>query len=585
MEILRGTVLSEGLVAGEALVLSSGEVIIPDVVVKPSDREKEVARFRRAVDGTLKEINELTNATEGRLGDLTRMLGTYQSLLADESIINQVLEQIRTKRKSAATAVRQVIAGYVEDFRRMGGPLANYAPELEDLGRRLVARILGKELPSLDRLPRKVVIVADEITPMQALSIDRDKVIGFVTQSGSPESHTAILSRHLGIPAITGIENVASIVPQGASIIVDGLEGVVVLDPDKAMKQTYAMKIRRATRTRWQTTTISPEESVTQDGVRATIRCNVDTSDHVRELAAMGADGVGLFRTEFLYIGKAVPPDEKAQAKSYEETLKAFGSRPVIFRTMDFGADKFDARVDAVKEENPALGLRSIRLSFAREDLFRTQLRALLRASVHGNARIMFPMVTDAGEFLRAKAILEVVKSELKAERVPFAADVPVGVMIELPAAAIASAALMKVADFGSIGTNDLTQYTLAVDRTNGRVSDWYKPHHPAICRLIKVAVEAGLATGKEVSVCGEMAGSTRLVPVLMGLGVRSFSMAPPRMGQVVDRISRLTLPACRALADAVLASPDAEEALAVIDAFESRAVEERAPAPRKRRS
>ncbi len=584
MEILRGTVISEGVVAGEALVLSSGEIIVADIEIKPSERDREVARLRKAVEGTLKEVNELTDSTGGRLGDLSRMLGTYQTMLADETIMEQVVDLIRHNRLSAATAVRQVLKGYVDEFRKMGGPLANYAPELEDLARRLVARILGRELPSLEKLPRKVIIVADEITPMQALSIDRDKVLGFVTQSGSPESHTAILSRHLGIPAITGIANVATLISQGAPIIVDGLEGHVIVDPDKATRQRYAMLIRRATRTRWQTTTISADESVTQDGVRASIRCNVDSNDHVKELAAMGADGVGLFRTEFLYIGRAVPPDEKAQAKIYEETLKAFGDRPVIFRTMDFGADKFDARVDATREENPALGLRSIRLSFAREDLFRAQLRALLRASVHGSARIMFPMVTDAGEFLRARAIFDVVKAELKAERVPFASNVQVGVMIELPAAAVSSTALMKVADFGSIGTNDLTQYTLAVDRTNGRVGDWYKPHHPAVCQLIKVAVEAGLAVGKEVSVCGEMAGSTRLVPVLLGLGVRSFSMAPPRMGQVVDRIQRVTLPECRALADAVLASPDAEAAATVIDAFEVRNSGERAPGARRRR-
>jgi phosphotransferase system enzyme I (PtsI) len=313
-----------------------------------------------------------------------------------------------------------------------------------------------------------------------------------------------------------------------------------------------------------------PYQVATADGVQLEILCNIDTTEAAHDLAVAGYAGVGLFRTEFLYIGRTTPPDENTQSAAYTELLEAFGSRPVVIRTMDFGADKFDDRVNVHREANPALGLRSIRLSFEREDLFRSQLRAIFRASIHGSARIMFPMITDLAEFRQARAIVDSVKAELTRKRVKFAPSIPIGAMIELPAAVLEAPHLLLEADFLSVGSNDLVQYTLGVDRTNGRVAHLYRPHHPAVCRLIGMTVDAGIAAKKPVSVCGEMAGNPRYVPLLIGLGVRTFSMAPARVGPSIDLMRQITVPACEALAKAVLLAKDANETGELIDAFEA---------------
>jgi phosphoenolpyruvate-protein phosphotransferase (PTS system enzyme I) len=501
--------------------------------------------------------------------DLARLLTVYKTFLDDVNIIGPVEDAIRVKSYSASWALHHVVRDFADRFLSMGEPFSNYAPELLDLERRVQARLLGSELVTLGKLPRPVVIIADELAPMQALAIDREKVLAFATETGSPESHLAILARHLGIPAVTGLRDLPRSVGQGARVVVDGLEGVVVVDPDRETAQKYAKVIRSLTRERHTVAERMPYQVATADGVQLEVLCNIDMTDGAHDLAEAGYAGVGLFRTEFLYLGRERPPDESAQASAYGELLGAFGGRPVVIRTMDFGADKFDDRMSASKEPNPFLGLRSIRLSFEREDLFRTQIRAILRASVHGSARIMFPLITDASEFRRARAIVDSVKSELAKKRIRVAPSIPIGAMVELPSAALESARLLEVADFLSIGSNDLTQYTLAVDRTNGRVAHLFKPHHPAVCRLIDMTVRSGIAAKKPVSLCGEMAGNPRYVALLIGLGVRTFSMAPTRVATVLDIMRRVTVPECEALSRAVLDCSGGDEAAALLDAFD----------------
>jgi phosphotransferase system enzyme I (PtsI) len=579
MRVFRGTSVSEGVASGEALVLLHGQIQTPETSVPASQREKEVARLKRALEATRKDIEKLEHETRGRLGDLSRLLTIYQTFLDDASIIGPIIQAIRTKSLSAQSALHQVLADFVQRFLQMGEPFSNYAPELLDLERRVQAKLLGSELVTLARLPRPVIIVADELAPMQALAIDREKVLGFATQMGSPESHTAILARHLGIPAVTGLSGLSSSVPQQARVIIDGLEGVVIVDPDKETAQRYAKIVRSLTRERHKFAERLPYKVATADGVPLDVLCNIDTTEGAHDLADAGFAGVGLFRTEFIYLGRAVAPDEDTQSAAYAELVRAFGQRPVVIRTMDFGADKFDDRLSASKEPNPFLGLRSIRLSFEHEALFRSQIRAILRASVHGSARIMFPLITDAAEFRRARAIVDAMKADLSKHKVRFAPSIPVGAMVELPSAALEAEHLLEVADFLSIGSNDLTQYTLAVDRTNGRVAHLYRPHHPAVCRLIHMTVEAGIAKNKPVSLCGEMAGNPRYLPLLVGLGLRSFSMAPARVASVVDLMRRVTVPECEKLAKSVLSAADADEAGALIDAFD----DAKAERPRKR--
>jgi phosphotransferase system enzyme I (PtsI) len=571
MKVFRGTSVSEGVAAGEALVLLHGQVQVPEATIAPSQRAKEIAKLKRALAATRKDIERLEEETRDRIGDLSRLLTIYQTFLDDATIITPIVDAIRHKNLAAQTALHQVLGEFADRFLKMGEPFSNYAPELLDLERRVQARLLGSELVTLGRLKRPVVIIADELAPMQTLAIDREKVLAFATEAGSPESHTAILARHLGIPAVTGLRDLTKHVGQKARVIIDGLEGTVVVDPDRDTAQRYAKVIRGLTRERHRVAERLPYQVATADGVAVRVLCNIDTTEAAHDLAVAGYAGVGLFRTEFLYIGRSTAPDEDTQSASYADLLKAFGTRPVVIRTMDFGADKFDDRVNVIREANPTLGLRSIRLSFAREDLFRAQLRAILRASIHGSARIMFPMITDLAEFRQARAIVDSVKAELTKKRIRFAPSIPVGAMIELPAAALEAAHLLEEADFLSVGSNDLTQYTLAVDRTNGRVAHLYRPHHPAVCRLIGMAVEAGLAAKKPVSVCGEMAGNPRYVPLLIGLGVRTFSMAPARVGPVIDLMRKLTVPACEQLARAILEARDANETGDLIEAFEGK--------------
>jgi phosphoenolpyruvate-protein phosphotransferase (PTS system enzyme I) len=571
MRTFTGTIVSEGAAAGEALVLVGGAVQAPETRIRPAEREREIQRFRRATEDVTAAVEKLRAETEGRLGDLARVLDTYQSVLADPTIAERVIEEIKSKNAGAAFAVRNVMRSVAAQFRALGPPLASYAPELVDLERRIIDSILGREAVKLDKLPRPVVVIADELTPMQTVSMDRDRVMGIALDFGAPESHTAIVARHLGIPALIGLGDASKTVPQGSRVIIDALEGRLVVDPDRETTQHYAKVVRRLTRERHRAAETEAPEPVTRDEVVAEVRCNIDTGAHAKTAADTGVQGVGLFRTEFLYIGRDEPPDEEAQFKEYAHVLKAFDGRPVVFRTMDFGADKFDARVNAPKEPNPFLGLRGIRLTFELPDLLRTQIRAVLRASAAGATQLMFPMVDDLGEFRRARAFVEQVKRELRAEKVPFDATIPVGVMIETPSAALQAESLLREADFASLGTNDLTQYTLAVDRTNAKVAGMFKPHHPAVCRLIRMTIQAGRAASKPVSACGEMAGNLKYVPLLLGLGLRIFSCAVPRVRDVIDRIRRVATDECEELAAAVLASEDASAAGKILDQFEDR--------------
>ncbi|HYC79114.1 MAG TPA: phosphoenolpyruvate--protein phosphotransferase [Planctomycetota bacterium] len=571
MRDFKGIIVSEGAAAGEALVLIEGAVQIPEQRIKAGEREREISRYRRGVEAVKRGVEKLRAETEGKLGDLARVLDTYLSVLDDPTIGERVVEAIRGRNVGAAVAVQSVMRSVAQEFRSLGPPLASYAPELVDLERRIVDQILGREAVRLDKLPRPVVVIADELTPMQTVSMDRDRIMGIALDYGTPESHTAIVARHLGIPALIGLGDASKTVPQGARVIIDALEGRLVVEPDRETAAEYAKTIRRLTRARHLAAETVAPEPITRDETWAEVRCNIDTGGNARGAADLGVQGVGLFRTEFLFIGREEPPDEDAQVEEYVDVLRAFGERPVVFRTMDFGADKFDARVNAPKEPNPFLGLRGLRLTFELPDLLRTQLRAVLRASVEGSAQLMFPMVNDLGEFRRARAYVEQVKRELRAERIPFDATMPVGAMVETPAAALQADVLLREADFLSLGTNDLTQYCLAVDRTNAKVAPMFKPHHPAVCRLIQRTLQAGRAAGKSVSACGEMAGAAKYVALLLGLGLRIFSCAAPRVRDVIDRIRRVSIDECEELAARVLGAEDAQAAGKILDQFEER--------------
>ena len=569
--VLKGIVVSEGMATGPAFIVGTPDLKVEERKILPAELEFELDRFEGALERVRRDIADLESKVRGSLGSEAEIIATYQAFLSDDvHLMGPTRQLIAKERWQAEAAGARRFREVVAELQRLPEPLPSRVPDLRDIERRLIARLLGIETSSrLDQVPRGVVLCADDLSPTQTATLDPTRVLAIATDRGGPASHTAIVARHLGIPAVVGLGVLLSRVRPRDQLIVDGLTGEVTISPDLSEIQGFMTRARKV-QSRARSISLQKKPLRTKDGVPIEILGNIDSGEGARELLDLGVAGVGLFRTEYLYLGNADAPDEEIQTRHYSELLRAMGNRPVYLRTMDFGADKWDHRVGAGNEPNPALGLRAIRLSFEHEAVFKAQLRAMLRAAAHGQARILFPMVTDVGEFRRGKAVVSVVEAELAREGVPFGPTVPTGAMIELPAAALCAEALLTEADFLSLGTNDLTQYTLAVDRTNPLVAPSYRPFHPAVLWLLRHAILAANAAGEHNSGCGEMAGSERFVPLLLGVGLRSLSMAASRVPGVVDRIRRLNLGAAEELVAEILRSGDGDRAKAILDNFDS---------------
>jgi phosphotransferase system enzyme I (PtsI) len=567
--VLRGIVVSEGLAAGSAFVVGTPEIRAEERRLLPAEVEPELARFERALKRVREDVRAIETESRDSLGEKAGIIATYQAFLADDThLLDPIRHAIGKDRWSAEAALVRRFREVVTELARLPEPLPSRVPDLRDIERRLLGRLAGVEaITRLDRAPRGVIICADDLSPTQTATLDPARVLAVITDRGGATSHAAIMTRHLGIPAVVGLGTLIESVRPGDFLMVDALAGEVIVGPDRDELEGFLERARRI-----QESTRSVElgrgRVRTRDGEEVAILANIDSGEGAGGLRELGVAGIGLFRTEFLYIGKRVAPDEEVQTRHYAALLEAMGRRPVTFRTMDFGADKWHHRIGAGEEPNPALGLRSIRLSFAHEDVFRAQIRAMLRASVKGRPRILFPMITDLAEFRRARAIVQAVAAELRAEGVPFARSIPLGAMIEMPAAALCSRAILEEADFLSLGTNDLTQYTLAVDRANPLVSESYQPWHPAVLHLVRTAAQAARRADKEISACGEMAGSERLIPLLVGAGVRHLSMAPSRISGAVAILRRLSAKDCTRLVQAMIRDGDGERARRRFDDF-----------------
>jgi phosphotransferase system enzyme I (PtsI) len=562
---IKGSVVSDGLAKGEALLVATGEVRVPKTVVTEAQVDREISRLDRALRETIQDVEELSVELKGRIGDMAEIIGTYLAFLQDEhGLIKPIKDLIRKERFAAPYAVFHQFTALAQTLKTMPEPLPSRIPDLIDIKRRLIGHLGLKGTPvDLRSLPRRVIIVADDLTPSQTAVLDREKVVAFVTDMGGPASHTAILARHLGIPAVVGLGDVTRQVRSGDTILVDGLAGEVVVDPSAETMRSFQGRMRRQTmKTR---NIYLPDPLKTRDGVEVHILGNIDRIEQGQDLTKLGVKGVGLFRTEFLFLGRHDAPDEESQVDLYRRLLSTMAPHPVHIRTMDFGADKWDHRLGENHEPNPFLGLRAIRLSFAHADLFKSQLRAILRASPAGNPRILFPMIMDAAEMRRALGYLHAVASELREADIPIKADIPVGAMVEVPSAALGINALLRTCDFVNLGTNDLTQYTLAIDRTNPLVAKHFAPHHPAVLQLLRDTVRRADSLRKQVVACGEMAGSEEFAPVLLGLGVRCLSMAAPRVAGVAERVASLRVQDCESVVERMLNADGADEARAIL--------------------
>jgi len=514
----------------------------PQRTIPHAEITGEVERFLQALAGARAELDSM--AKKGDLGDAVGSIAAgHREFLRDPTLLAEVEDAIRHGRSSADFAVAMVFRRWIERFKAMEDDFFRQRyVDLIDLERRVLRQLRREEQAEKPTPDAPAILLAQDLTPSQAIGLDRKSFVGFATEMGGATSHTAIIAKSLGTPAICGLGPIANSILPGVTLIVDGERGRLIIDPDRKTLQAYRARQDRLRRRFRILKRMAELPAETPDGWPVGVYGNIEFPFEVSKAVANGADGIGLYRTEFLYAERHAQPDEEAHLQAYREALMRLKGRPLTIRTFDFGADKFGEEIGLVNEPNPFLGCRSIRYSFARPELFQTQLRAILRASAEGNVSLLFPMISSVTEMRRARTILAQVQEELRRERIPFDADMPVGAMVEIPSAAVASDLLAHEVDFFSIGTNDLTQYTLAVDRTNDRVATLFRPSNPAILRLLRTVVREGGRQNLRVTMCGEMAAERPYTLLLLGLGIRHFSVAPgavPEVKRVVRAVPR----------------------------------------------
>ena len=545
MKVYTGIAVSPGVVSGPVLVLGSDNFRIPRKYVNRDAIDDELHRFHAAHEHVCRDIKSNEQLVSAQLGaQYGAIFSAHLQMAQDPRLIREVEALIREQTRSPEFAVSRVLRSYAEQLEKMGDRyLSERALDIFDLEKRLLRQLLGESREELRNLTEPVIVLAHDLTPSETATLDTKFVLGFATEVGGRTSHTAILAGALEIPAIVGLGRCLAGVSGGETVILDGDNGRVIIDPDSEMvARVQDMQIRsEKIRTRLGLMEALPAE--TEDGQRVTICGNIEFPEEVRQCIKRGADGVGLYRTEFLFLSGNREPSESDHYEAYCRVVEACGDLPVVIRTLDIGADKVPKLLESQfsKSQNPMLGLRSIRLSLLNTPMFKRQLRAILRASVHGNVRVMFPLISTLLEFRQAKMILMDVMEDLEDEGIPFQRNIPIGMMVEVPSAVILAEEFAREVDFFSIGTNDLIQYTLACDRSDPAVSNLYRSGDPSILRLIQMVLRAAEKHGKPVTVCGQMSSEPRFIPLLLGMGLRSLSATPqaiPRLKEVVRNLS-----------------------------------------------
>ncbi|KXI14829.1 phosphoenolpyruvate--protein phosphotransferase [Peptostreptococcus anaerobius] len=559
MEI-KGIGASPGIAIGKALVLEHKEMVIEkkeNVNVKV-----EVEKLNSAVDTSKKELSAVKEKVAKELGEEeAEIFGAHLLVLEDPEFIGEAENKIKNESLNAEYALNEVKDMFVSIFESMDNDyMRERAADVKDVTNRVLRHILGIKIIDLSNLSDEVVLIAHDLTPSDTATMDKKKVLGFLTNIGGRTSHTAIMSRTLEIPAIVGLSDVTDKVKDSDMIVFDGDKGIVIVSPEEDVVAEYQEKKRIFEEDKKALELLKGQPSVTTDGKHVELAGNIGTPNDLEGLINNDAEGVGLYRTEFLYMDSDEFPSEEIQFEAYKKVLEGMNGKPVVIRTLDIGGDKKLSYFEMEEEMNPFLGYRAIRLCLDRTDIFKTQLRSLFRASVYGKLRIMFPMISSLEELLAAKAICEEVKSDLKAEGLGYSDDVEIGMMIEIPSAAVISDLLAKHVDFFSIGTNDLIQYTCAVDRMNQKISYLYNQFNPAVLRLIKMVIKNAHAEGKWVGMCGESAGDQMMIPILLGFGLDEFSMSPISILRARRLINSVSEKDMQALSDKVLEFGTAKE-------------------------
>lgn len=557
MIIKSGIAVSPGIAIGPALLFGIRSFRIPQRFVAVDAVDGEVARLRLAIQSVAKSIEQSQDAASRQLGsEYAAIFGAHLMMVQDPKLLGEVEALIRTKCFSPEFACSRVFRNYARSLQNLGNAyMAERAADVLDLEKRVMNALLGESRRDLSHLSHPAVILAHNLTPSETASLDRKNVLGFATESGGRTSHTAILAGALELPAVVGVGSFLADVSADDVVIIDGSNGKVVIDPDEITLATYRDTLNQQKTESHRLASLNSGAATTLDGVRIQVMGNIEFPQEVEHCIDRGADGIGLYRTEFLYIGADRSPSEEEQYNSYQAVVGACKDRPVVIRTLDLGADKIPSgdSIFHTNAENPALGLRSIRLSLRYLTLFKTQLRGVLRAACGGNVRIMFPLITSLLELRQAKLILRDVMDDLAEEGVEFSRDVQVGMMVEVPAAALQARSFAKEVDFFSIGTNDLIQYALAVDRSDPNVAALYSAADPAILTLLKMTVDAAKEQQIPVTICGQMSSDLRFIPLLIGLGVRTLSVTPFAIAEVRDLIRHLTISQAEEIAEHAL--------------------------------
>ncbi len=562
---IQGIAASSGIAIAKAYRLETPNLVVEKKSIV--DPQSEVARFESAIAKAKEELELIKNHALQQLGeDKAAIFSAHLLVLSDPELLNPVKDKIQAEQVNAEYALNETATMFITMFEAMDNEyMKERAADIRDVTKRVLAHLLGVTISNPSLISEEVVIIAEDLTPSDTAQLNRQYVKGFATDIGGRTSHSAIMARSMEIPAVVGTKAVTAEIQNGDVVIIDGLDGQVIVNPSADVVKEYEEKRARFEVQKAEWAKLVHEKTVTSDGYHVELAANIGTPDDVKGVLENGAEGIGLYRTEFLYMGRSELPTEEEQFEAYKTVLERMEGKPVVVRTLDIGGDKELPYLELPKEMNPFLGFRAIRLCLEMQDMFRTQLRALLRASVYGNLKIMFPMIATLDEFRQAKAILLEEKEKLQKEGVQVADNIEVGMMVEIPAAAVLADQFAKEVDFFSIGTNDLIQYTMAADRMNERVSYLYQPYNPAILRLISNVIDAAHKEGKWAGMCGEMAGDEVAIPILLGLGLDEFSMSATSILRARSQMKKLSKEEAASFKQTLLSMSTAEEVVAFV--------------------
>lgn len=577
VHIIHGVPASAGIAIGHAVLIDTRKIErYPKIRITEEMVEDEIARFDQAIEISQQQVREAKSQLEENeaVGEHVLILETHLMMLSDPSL-SRVRQLIRDDLINAEWALKITQQGMEANFDSIGDEyIKSRVADTSFVGERLMRNLTGKEITGF-HLHEKSIIIAHDLSPADTAMLSREKVLGFATDVGGLTSHTAIIARSLEMPAVVGLEKALAAINPGDVVILDGISGIMIVNPTETQIADYEQRAKTYFSLELKLKEHAKEPAITRDGVRLVVQGNLEFKDEVHTALDHGAEGIGLYRTEFLYVNRTGIPTEEDHFEAYRSVVETVSPYPTVIRTLDLGGDKLHSSLNHLKKElNPVMGLRAIRFCLKEIDLFKTQLRGILRASHYGRTSIMFPMISGIEELKIAKSILEEIKDELTVKGIPFDPDIPVGIMIEVPSAAIIADILAKEVDFFSIGTNDLIQYAIAIDRGNEYVNYLYDPLHPAVLRLIKYTIDAAHAAGIHVSMCGEMAGRELYTPILLGMGIDSLSTNAFAISHVKEMARKIDTQQCKKVVDQVLRMKTAAE----IDAYMTHELKAHAP-------